>query len=153
MGQRFGGINLNQIILDTFPILKFFKNEKGAEEVEKILNKIERKEIKGFISSITISELFYILSRFKSEKFAKGVINHIRISNLKIISLDYKIAEIGGKFKFKYSGKGKKKGLPMADAIIAATSYVNDLVLICDEEDYFKIKEIKVKKPKEFLSK
>lgn len=151
MGQRSGGVNLNGVLLDTFPILKFFKNEKGAKEVEQILNKIEKREIKGFISSITISELFYILSRFKNEKFARGVINHIRISNLKIISLDDKIAEVGGKFKFKYSGKGKKKGLPMADAIIAATSFVNDLILICDEEYYFKIKEIKVKKPKEFV--
>ncbi|MBL7170037.1 MAG: PIN domain-containing protein [Candidatus Aenigmarchaeota archaeon] len=142
---------MKSVLLDTFPIVKFFKNEPGAEKIEKILGKIERKEIKGFISSITISEFFYIFARFKNEDFAKAIIKHIRGSNLKIISLDDKIAEIGGSFKFKYVGKGKK-GLPIADALIAATSFVNNMILICDEEDYFKIKEIKVKTPNQFVS-
>ncbi len=144
MGYKVGGINLKTVLLDTSPLVKFFKDEPGAKEVENFLDEIEKGEIKGFISSISVAELFYIFARFKNEDFAKAIIKHIRTSNLKIISMNDKIAEIGGSFKFKYAGK-EKKGLPIADALIAATSLVNDATLICEEEHFLKIKEIKVK--------
>jgi len=143
---------LKSVLLDTFPLVKFFKDESGSKDVEIILDKIEKKKIKGFISTITISELFYIFARYKSEDFAKAIIKHIRTSNLKIINLDDKIAEIAGEFKFKYT-KGEKKGLPISDALIAATAFINNIILICDEEDYFKIKEIKIETPSQFVSK
>ncbi|MDI6826252.1 MAG: PIN domain-containing protein [Candidatus Aenigmarchaeota archaeon] len=116
-----------------------------------MLDKIEEGEIKGFISSITIAELFCIFARFKDVEFARGIIRHVRISKFKIVSMDDKMAEISGEFKFKYTKK-EKKGLPIADALIAATSVVKKAILIAEEEHYFKIKEIDVKTPAQFLS-
>lgn len=142
---------MKAVLLDTFPLVKFFKDEPGAKQVERILDKIEKGEIKGFISSVTIAELFYIFARFKDVEFARGIIRHVRISKFKIVSMDDKIAEIGGEFKFKYTKK-EEKGLPIADALIAATSVVKNTVLVSEEKHYFKIKEVEVKTPTQFLS-
>jgi len=136
-----------KVVLDTYPLIVFFKNELGAEDVQRILYKIEKREIDGLISSLTLSEIFYILARYMNIEFATTVLKYIKI-NLKRASVSDRIAEKGGEFKFKYA---KDKGLPLADAIIAATAFEEKATLISGEEHFKKIEEIKVKTPQEFL--
>lgn len=149
MGQE-TGTDL-KVLLDTFPLVKFFKDEPGAKQVEEILNKIERGDIKGSIASVTVAELLYIFARFRNIDLARAIITHIGISKIKTISLDNKIAELAGEFKFRYTRKDKR-GLPIADAFIAAASAAKNAILITEEKHYFKIKGITVKTPSQFLS-
>ncbi|KPV64723.1 MAG: tRNA(fMet)-specific endonuclease VapC [Candidatus Bathyarchaeota archaeon BA2] len=136
-----------KVVLDTYPLIVLLKNEPGAEDVQRILYKIERREIDGLISSLTLSEIFYILARYMNTEFAATVLKYIKI-NLDWASVSDEIAEKGGEFKFKYT---KDKGLPLADAIIAATAFKEKATLISGEEHFKKIEEIKVKTPQEFL--
>lgn len=140
-------VNWLKVVLDTYPLIVFFKNEPGAEDVQTILYKIEKREIDGLISSLTLSEIFYILARYMNVEFATTVLKYIKI-NLKRASVSDKIAEKGGEFKFKHT---KDKGLPLADAIIAATAFKEKATLISGEKHFKKIEEIKVKTPQEFL--
>lgn len=133
------------IVLDTYPLIQFFKDEEKAEKVRDVLVRIERGEIRGSISSLTVSELFYILARFKGSDFARIVLNYIKASNINVIGVDTEIAEKGGEFKFIYGGKGSKKGLPIADAIIAATAWKEKAMLVTTDEHFGKIREIKLK--------
>jgi len=136
------------VVLDTYPLIVFFKDEQGAGDVQRILYKIEKREIDGLISSLTLSEIFYILARYMNVEFATTVLKYIKI-NLKRASVSDKIAEKGGEFKFKYT---KDKGLPLADAIIVATAFKEKATLISGEEHFKKVEEIKVKTPQEFLT-
>lgn len=135
------------MVLDTYPLVIFFKNETGAEDIQKILRKIEKGRIDAFISTLTISEIYYILARYMNTEFATTVLKYIRI-NLKRTPVNDKIAEKGGQYKFQYV---KTKGMPLADAIIAATAFEEKAVLISGEEHFKKIHEIETKSPKEFL--
>jgi len=136
------------VVLDTHPLIVFLKDEPGAEDVQRILHKIEKREIDGLVSSLTLSEIFYILARYMNVDLATTVLKYIKI-NLERASVSDEIAEKGGEFKFKYT---KDKGLPLADAIIAATAFKEKAMLISGEEHFKKIEEIKVKTPQEFLA-
>lgn len=134
---------MRYLLLDTYALVGFFKDESFASKVKGILESAEEGKAKVSISALTISELFYILSRFKDTDFAKTVLKYIKISNIKIVPVSEEIAEMGGEFKFNYS-KGVPKGLPIADAIIAATAWKEKAVIVSLSEHFEKIKEIKV---------
>ena len=128
-------------VLDTYPLMIFFKGEKGAEDVQKVLDRVERGEIEGLVSTLTLSEVFYILARFRGVDFAETVLKYIEV-NLRRIAVSEGIARKGGEFKFRYG-----RGLPLADAIIAATAAEEKAALISGEEHFGGMKEIEVKSP------
>lgn len=127
-------------VLDTYPLMIFFKGEKGAEDVQRILDRVERGEIEGLVSTLTLSEV-YILARFRGVDFAETVVKYIEL-NLRSIAVSEGIAKRGGEFKFRYGG-----GLPLADAIIAATAFEEKAVLISGEKHFGRVKEIEAKSP------
>ncbi len=128
------------LLLDTLPLVDFFKEESKA--IKNIIIDSENDGKKLCISSVTLSELFYILADFKGTEFAKVCIDSIKIQ-LDVISVDAEIAETAGDFKFRYSGKDRK-GLPMADAVIAATSYKTGATLVTSDPHFKKIEEISI---------
>ncbi|KAF5437587.1 putative nucleic acid-binding protein, contains PIN domain [Candidatus Methanophagaceae archaeon] len=52
-------------LFDTGVLLKFFLGEKDKEIVRKLLDKVVLKEIEGFISVVTVSEIVTICIRDK----------------------------------------------------------------------------------------
>lgn len=130
------------LLLDTKPLVDFFKDQ--SESVKKIISDSEEADIELAISVITISELFYILSRFGGTDFAAACIDNLK-SQLKMEPVTAEIAQKAGEFKFRYAGK-ERKGLPMADAIIAATAFVHGAELVTNDPHFEKIKEIKARK-------
>ena len=144
MGEKARELSLN-VVLDTHALVKFFKDEAGAENIQIILNNIEKGKIKGLISTITSAEILYILARYKDIEFAKAILKYIKLSKLRLIEVSEEIAELGGEFKFKYAVGG---GLPLADALIATTAVLNKAVLISDEPHFKKIKEVSLKNSK-----
>ena len=134
-------------VLDTHPLIIFFKDERGAEDVQRILEKVGRGEIEGLVSTLTLSEIFYILARYRDVDFAKTVLKYIEV-NLRCAAVSGDIAKKGGEFKFTYAG-----GLSLADAIIAATAFEEKAVLVSGEEHFRRIKEIEVKPPRDLAQK
>jgi len=80
-------------------------------------------------------------------EFATTILKYIRF-NLERTPVTDNIAEKGGQYKLKYT---RNKGMPLADAIIAATAHEEKATLISDEKHFKKIEEIEAKTPKEFL--
>lgn len=132
-----------KLFFDTEPFVVFFKKESEHEKIETILRDIENTA-DAFVSTITLTELFYIFSRYTNQDFAKTILDYIRTSNFIIIPVTDDIAELAGELKFKYSGKDPKKGMPLADCIIAATALKTDSVLFTDDNHFKKIKGLKV---------
>ncbi len=128
-----------KIVFDTHPLVSFFKGENSS--VQKLLESMESGNLEAFISAITVSELFYIFSRFKNIELSEIVLNHIRHSRIVIVPVSAEIAEEGGKFKFRYS----KEGVSLADCIIAATASKENAILVSGDPGCRKIKEISVK--------
>ncbi len=131
------------LILDTHVLIDFFSDK--SEEAEKLIHKFESGELELAVSAITLSEIFYIIADKAGHETAKISIDIVK-AQLSVIPVNAEIAEKAGEFKFRYAGKGKK-GLPMADAIIAATAWIYESQLITSDTHFDKVKEVRVRRP------
>lgn len=135
-----------KLVFDTQPLVSFFKGDN--DNVQKLLELVESSKFEYvFISAVSISELFYIFSRFRNIELAEIVLNHIKHSRIVIVPVSTDIAEGGGKFKFKYS----KEDISLADCIIAATALKENAILVSEDPGYKKIKEIAVKNAQDIV--
>jgi len=126
-----------KFILDTKPIIKLFAQEEGWEKIQKILAKIEDGEIEGAISVVTLTEIYYKYLREGRPGLAEARTDILRYAiYLKKLMIGLEAAVKAGEFKGKYN-------IPIADAFIAASAYLEDLTIISDDPDFKKIKEVK----------
>ncbi len=132
-----------KILLDTEPLIKLFSEEEGWDYVQKILIAIEEGKIEAAISVITLTEIYYKYLHEKREDIAKIRTDELRYAvYIRKLNVNEVTAIKAGEFKGKH-------GIPIADAQIAATACVEDLLLISGDADFKKIDEIKTLTEKE----
>jgi len=83
---------LTRFLFDTKALIAFFNDEDGAEFVGKILKDVDEGKVEGFISSITLTEIYYIYSRRVGSDYARERVEQVKMSNLKVIAIDDSIA-------------------------------------------------------------
>jgi predicted nucleic acid-binding protein len=135
-----------RILLDTEPLLKLFSEEEGWDCVQKILTAIEEGEIEAAISVVTLTEIYYKYLHEKREDVAKTRTDELKYAvYIRKLEVTEETAIKAGEFKGKYS-------IPIADAQIAASAYVENLLLISNDADFKIIVEIKTLSEKEFAT-
>jgi predicted nucleic acid-binding protein len=138
--------NKPRILLDTKPLIKLFAKEKGWETIQKILVRIEDKEIDASISVVTLTEIYYKYMHEKNAELANTRVNDLRNAiYLKKLETTEETAVKAGEFKGKYQ-------VPIADAFIAAAAHSYGAIIISDDPDFKKIKEINTLTEEEFYS-
>ena len=119
---------MKSLIFDTKALLTFFNNEEGADEIEKLLSEVDSGKADGYISAITLTEVFYLYSREKGRRIAEERVEQLRLSNLKIVPISEDVAIKAGEYKIK--------GIPIADALIGASAWFVDAKLVTDDEHF-----------------
>ena len=131
-----------KIILDTMPLIGYFKGEEGYERVRDLIRKIEEGDIDGFISAITVIEVYYIYFREAVEEIAVMRTDQLKFSSLQIVPTEDRVALLTGEIKGKHA-------IPIADAVIEATAIILDGVLVSDDGHFEEIEGLKVLKVSE----
>ena len=131
-----------KIILDTMPLIGYFKGEEGYERVRDLIRKIEEGDIDGFISAITVIEVYYIYFREAVEEIAVMRTDQLKFSSLQIVPIEDRVALLTGEIKGKHA-------IPIADAVIEATAIILDGVLVSDDGHFEEIEGLKVLKVSE----
>ena len=129
--EKNGIRNLTRFLFDTKALIAFFNDENGAEFVEKMLKDVDEGKVEVFISSITLTEIYYIYSRRVGREYAKERVEQIKMSNLKVIAIDDSIAVKAGEYKVK--------AIPIADALIAACAHSVNAKVVTDGEHFEKV--------------
>ena len=136
-----------KVVLDTKPLIKLFAKEEGWEAVQKILAKIEGEEILGAISVVTLTEIYYKYFQEDRPDLARARTEILKQATyLKKLHIDEDVAVKAGEFKGKYR-------VPIADAFIGASACLEGAILVSDDPDYKRIKEIRSLTESEFISK
>ncbi len=117
-------------LLDTMALLAFFNDEKGADFIEDILK--EKKEI--FVSSITLTEIYYIYSRRIDIETAEERVDQIRL-NIDVIDIGENEAINAGRYKIK--------NIPIADALIASCAESIGACIVT-ADDYFEHTDVEI---------
>ncbi len=110
-------------LFDTMALLAYFNNEEGADFVEDILE----NNSKLYISSITLTEIYYIYSRRVDEKTAKERVDQLKY-NLDVVGIEDEEAIKAGKYK--------DSDIPIADALIAACAESIDARVVTADQHF-----------------
>jgi predicted nucleic acid-binding protein len=92
---------MTKILIDTDVILDFFfDREPFTENAAKILSLCESKEIKGFVTPVIISNVYYLLRQTaKHEKVIEKLKMLISITEILVINKDSILQALNSEFK------------------------------------------------------
>jgi len=110
------------LFFDTHALITQFYGEEGCEIIEELMRDVESGQSKGYISTVTIAELKYLLLNRYGEKEAANRLHPVMASDLSIIPVSVPIALSAGSIK--------KTGISLADAMIAATALEIDATVV-----------------------
>ena len=141
-------------LLDTSAILTFTDNEEGAEAVEELLERAKKGETLVHISAMTAMELYYVSWGERGEEEADRLLLFVRALPVTELSLESALVVPAARFKARYK-------ISVADAWIAATAAIHDLILVHKDPEFERISEevsllslpFKLKKKKKTLGK
>jgi len=120
------------VVFDTESLLIFYLGEKGSNTVENLLKKVSRKEIKGLLNVVNLTEFYYILYR-KDAVIAEEKVRNLKAYGIKIVPASNSMWKEAGKIKAKYA-------IPLGDAFAAATAIIKkDKLVVGRDEDFNKI--------------
>lgn len=137
---------MTRILIDTDVILDFFfDREPFAENAAKILSLCESKEIKGFVTPVIISNVYYLLRQTaKHEKVIEKLKLLVSITEILIIDKDVILQALNSDFKDledalqNYSAELDKE----IDLILTRNTkdFKNSLLAVMTPDNYMKIK-------------
>ncbi len=92
---------MKKVLVDTDVIYDLLaKREPYYTFAARLFTKADHNKVKLFISALTIANMHYMLSRLKSDKEARKILNQFKVL-VSIIPLDQKILELSLNSDFK----------------------------------------------------
>ncbi len=137
---------MTRILIDTDVILDFFFDRQPfSENTAKIFSLFESKEIKGFVTPVIISNVYYLLRQTaKHEKIIEKLKLLVSITEILIIDKDVILQALNSDFKDfedalqNYSAELDKE----IDLILTRNTkdFKNSLLAVMTPDNYMKIK-------------
>ncbi|RLF90220.1 PIN domain nuclease [Thermococci archaeon] len=123
-----------RIVLDSYAILAYLADEKGAEKVEKYLERAREGSVSLYMSTVNLGEVYYILTRRKGVEVADFVVALLKREPVKFVAVDERIALLAGRIKAFHK-------LSYADAFAVATAVDLNAKLLTGDEEFRSVKE------------
>lgn len=116
--------------VDTFALISFLNNEKGADKVEELLKLSKLKKTRLFMHKINLGELYYTVYRRRGESeadFIYGRVKEFPIQFVEDLSEGFLLsaARLKGSYKMSY-----------ADSFAAALAIQTDSTLMTGDPEF-----------------
>jgi predicted nucleic acid-binding protein len=121
--------------LDACSLIAVLADEKGAENVIKIIQDAIDEKVVLKINQVNLLEVYYYLCRAYGQEEAKKAINKIKEYPIEIIiGMKETVFNEAGRIKPKYK-------IPLGDSIVIAECIINNGILVTSDHDDFTIFE------------
>lgn len=120
---------MKKIVFDSFALIAFFRMEEGYELVRDLLVRISNDESEGYITTVNLGEIYYMISRKSNTKNAEEAIHDLLHFPIHIVEADLKLTLEAAKLKAKYS-------ISYADAFAAALTITRKATLITGDDEF-----------------
>lgn len=119
---------VDPLVFDTEPLLAYLWDEDGSDVVEKRLEQV-KNGVQGYLSSVTLSEVYYNVANSSTVQSAKNAIQTLKNHGFEIIDSGTTWQHAGW-FKHKY-------GPALGDSYALGTAAEVDGTLIVGADDDF----------------
>jgi predicted nucleic acid-binding protein len=116
-------------VLDSYAMLAFFRNEKGAEQVKQLLHEASLNKHELYMTCINAGEVFYITHRKEGVEKAVLAWKGLMQFPIHISDADLEFTLAAAKLKAKYS-------ISYADAFAAALTIKRKATLITGDDEF-----------------
>lgn len=120
---------MKKVVFDSYALIAFFRQEAGYELVRELLVKIAADEAEGYITTVNIGEVYYMVCRKSNQKNAEIALDALLKFPLQIVEADLKLSLEAAKLKAKYT-------LPYADAFAAALTVAKKATLVTGDTEF-----------------
>lgn len=127
---------MKHYVIDSYALIAFFRKEKSWELVQELLVKMSNNEIIGWITTVNVGEIYYMISRKSSANQADLAIEALLNFPINIIEADLKLALQAAKLKATYK-------LSYADAFTAVLTISKKAVLLTGDQEFLNLKDEK----------
>ena len=123
-------------VLDSFALLAFFRDETGADAVEKLLNEAAEDKHELYITTVNAGEVYYMASRKDGTGRANLVWEAMLKFPLQIITSDLELSFAAANIKATHK-------LSYADAFAAALTISKKATLITGDKEFDSLADMK----------
>lgn len=116
-------------VLDSYALLAFFENEKGADKVAGIIRHAQNDNNQLLLSVVNWGEILYIVTRESGSSAAKKIEDTIDTLPIEIIPVDRQQARIAAGFK-------SENKMSYADCFAAALAKLKKAELITGDKEF-----------------
>ena len=120
---------MNSYVFDSFAMIALFRREQGDLMVKQILHEIIDGKAEGWISSINVGELYYMLRRKNDSVFAKDAVEAI-------LKLPVDIHEPNLNFTLSAARIKSESKISFADAHAAALTIEMKAILVTGDHEF-----------------
>ena len=126
---------MKKIVLDAYAILKFYQDEEGADEVEKLLMTAQGGGLWACISEINLGEVYYQTIRRKGLPAARRHLEQFYALPVEVIAPSSEIILSASEIKAQYA-------ISYADCFAAATALKYSASIITGDAEFKKIEHL-----------
>lgn len=116
-------------LLDSFAVLAWIQDEKGAQQVEDLLYLAQDHKEEVLLNIINLGEVFYRCARVRDIPFARDILEKLRLLPIKICPCPNDLVLEASEIKAKYP-------IAYADAFAAATALREKAKIVTGDPDF-----------------
>jgi Predicted nucleic acid-binding protein, contains PIN domain len=124
------------IAIDAEPLIAYYWDEPGAEDVEAVLDDVEGGNIRGWINTVTCTEVRYVCGRDDPEQ-SRQYVSRIRDWFSVVTAED--VWERAAAYKQEHP-------VALGDAFTLATAVEKDAVAFCGGDDDFSPVDVNIRR-------
>jgi len=122
---------MKNILFDSYAILKFYQDEKGADKVEELLAASAGGNTQSFISEINLGEVYYQVIRRMGIDFAGKLLDQFSMLPVRVVAPDSAIIMSAAEIKAGHA-------ISYADCFAVATAIRYSAAIVTGDPEFAK---------------
>ena len=122
-------------LLDSFAVLAWIQDEKGAQEVEDLLYRAQEGKEQVILNIINLGEIYYRCARAQDLSFGRDIVTNLKLLPIKIYPCPDDLVLEASEIKAEYP-------IAYADAFVVATALRETARVITGDPDFKKVEHL-----------
>jgi PIN domain nuclease of toxin-antitoxin system len=116
-------------VLDSYAVMAFFYDEKGAKMVESLLHEARERRVALVMSTVNLGEVWYLIDRGTSAETADHYVQELQALGIEIAGADWPLTRQAAVYK-------ARGNISCADCFAAALAKSRDAELVTGDREF-----------------